>query len=289
MLPGNFAVPAADPVAVARALTHSFLQLARQMRTAPDTPARPFGCHRRRGFLRRCGACSAAFYAGPAAGSRNRSGSAWLTTRKMPPSSAVRPIWRCGSAMAALRTTIDGGLVLPGTGADADLAEAARAAGFVIDPADPRRRIKACVGRPACAGACADVRAVAARLTPRWAGSGLLHVSGCSKGCAAPFAAAITLVATSQEDRFDIVCDQRADGVPERAGVSLQDAIEWMTERQLSDERPADLHSRRCRDLRGILRHDPPRGRSLRLCAGRGTCGGARSSMPAAWSTSPVT
>src|SRR6202044_206504 len=107
----------------------------------------------------------------------------------------------------------------------AGLAEAAREKNFIVDPADPRRKIKACAGRPACPNALADVRAVATRLAPRWAGAGVLHVSGCVKGCAAPGGAAVTLVATGGEDRFDIVCDKRADALPERAGVSLPDAL----------------------------------------------------------------
>jgi precorrin-3B synthase len=239
VLPGNMAVPAADPVAMARALTQAFLSLA------PGLTPRPT---RLRGLLAAIGL--AAWRA--AAGLEGLDFTA-VVFEPRPGVGPLSPAFEIGLAYDAhtaaqlrraaalatrfgngwLRTTLDGSLVLLGTGDDhAGLAAAARAAGFITDPADPRRRIKACVGRPACASAGSDVRAIAAMLAPRWAGAGVLHVSGCAKGCAAPGGAAVTLVATGRQDRFDIVCDKRADGVPERAGVSLQDATEWMTERQ---------------------------------------------------------
>jgi precorrin-3B synthase len=239
VLPGNIVVPAADAVAMAQALTQAVLRLA------PRYAPRPM---RLRALLATIGA--AAFRA--AAGLEGHD----FTPVAFEPRPDVGPMrrafglglaydgqtavqLRCAAELATrfgngwLRTTHVGSVVLLGTGDDpAGLAAAARAAGFITDPADPRRRIKACVGRPGCASSGADVRAIAARLAPRWAGAGLLHVSGCAKGCAAPGGAAVTLVATAQENRFDIVCDKRANGVPDRAGVSLQDAIEWMTERQ---------------------------------------------------------
>jgi precorrin-3B synthase len=238
VLAGKVAVPAPDPVAVAQTLTRSFLQLARDLTPRPT---------RLRDLLATIGLetfCAAAGLRGqvfapatpqPSAFVGKLSGAfglglAYDTQTSAQLRRAADLALRFGNGW--LRTTIDGALVLLGTHDHTGLAEAARAAGFLTDPADPRRRVKACVGRPACANAGADVRAVAARLAPRWGGAGLLHVSGCAKGCAAPGGAAVTLVATAEEGRFDIVCDKRADGVPERAGVSLQDAIEWMTERQ---------------------------------------------------------
>jgi precorrin-3B synthase len=240
VLPGHVAVPAADPVVMAQALTEAFLRLA------PGLTPRPT---RLRGLLGAIGLAALRAAAG-----LEGQDFAPVAFEPRPGGGPLSPAFRLGLAYDAhtaaqlrraaelatrfgrgwLRTTLDGSLVLLlGTGDDhAGLAEAARAAGFITDPADPRRRVKACVGRPGCASSGADVRAIAAMLAPRWAKAGVLHVSGCTKGCAAPSGAAVTLVATAQEDRFDIVCDERADGVPERAGVSLQDAIEWMTERQ---------------------------------------------------------
>jgi precorrin-3B synthase len=235
VLPGYIAVPA-DPVVMAQALTEVFLRLA------PGLTPRPT---RLRGLLAAIGLaalCAAAGLEGqdfaqeprPNEGALSSAfglGLAYDAHSAAQLRRAAELATRFGNGW--LRTTLDASLVLLGTADDhAGLAEAARAAGFITDPADPRRRIKACVGRPSCARSGADVRAIAAMLAPRWAGAGMLHVSGCAKGCAAPGGAAVTLVATAQEDRFDIVCDKRADGVPERAGVSLQDALEWMTERQ---------------------------------------------------------
>jgi precorrin-3B synthase len=240
VLPGHVGVPAADPVAVARRLTHSFLRRAAALTPRPT---------RLRDLLAAIGPqvfCAAAGFDAPLVAPV--AGQSGAQTGPMPGAFGLGLAYDAqtpGQLRRAaelslsfgngwLRTTLERSLVLLGTGDDpAGLAEAARAAGFMLDPADPRQRIKACVGRPACASAGADVRAVAATLAPRWAAPGVLHVSGCAKGCAAPGGAAVTLVASAQTDRFDIVCDKRADGVPDRAGVSLQDAIDWMTERRL--------------------------------------------------------
>jgi len=65
-----------------------------------------------------------------------------------------------------------------------DVAALRRAASeWVIDPADPRLRITACIGSPGCGRATVPSRADAARLAASGAG-GPLHVSGCAKGCA---------------------------------------------------------------------------------------------------------
>lgn len=65
--------------------------------------------------------------------------------------------------------------------------------GFLTDPGDPRRRVFACAGRPACASARLDTHALAATLVPLLGGR-TLHVSGCPKGCAHPSKAGLTIV-----------------------------------------------------------------------------------------------
>jgi precorrin-3B synthase len=90
-------------------------------------------------------------------------------------------------------------LLLLGVAADsADaLASAAEGLGFIARAGDPRRRIAACPGLPACASGLIPARALAAaiaRLLPP--GRGTVHVSGCSKGCAHPAPAALTVVGT---------------------------------------------------------------------------------------------
>ena len=74
---------------------------------------------------------------------------------------------------------------------------AVRAAGFATEPDDPRMRVQACSGRPACRSAHADTRADAemiARLMADTGFSGTVHISGCAKGCASAAPAALTLV-----------------------------------------------------------------------------------------------
>ncbi|UOK69512.1 precorrin-3B synthase [Ancylobacter polymorphus] len=65
--------------------------------------------------------------------------------------------------------------------------------GFLTDAGDPRRRVFACAGRPACASARLDTHELAATLVPLLGGRDL-HVSGCPKGCAHPAKAALTIV-----------------------------------------------------------------------------------------------
>jgi precorrin-3B synthase len=88
---------------------------------------------------------------------------------------------------------------LPNTNAAQALSQSLPPATFIHDPADPRRRIAACVGAPACASATTSTRDDALALTPHVAnttGTGIvLHVSGCDKGCAHPAPAPLTLVA----------------------------------------------------------------------------------------------
>ncbi len=73
--------------------------------------------------------------------------------------------------------------------------------GFVTDANDPRRRIVACPGAPACASGLIAARSLAAEIAREvpLVGDGLaLHVSGCAKGCAHPAAAPLTIVGTAQ-------------------------------------------------------------------------------------------
>ena len=239
VLPGNVAVPAADPLATAQELTKGFLRRAAELAPRPTRLRDLLAAIGPEEFCAAAGLKAQVFVPpgrqpGAQVGPMPSAFGLGLTYETQTPDQLRRAAdlaERFGNGW--LRPTLERSLVVLGTGDDhAGLAAAARAAGFILDPADPRRRIKACVGRPSCASAWADVRAVAATLASRWIGPGELHVSGCVKGCAAPAGASVTLVATAQTDRFDIVCDKRADDLPDRTGVSLQDAIEWMTERQ---------------------------------------------------------
>jgi len=67
---------------------------------------------------------------------------------------------------------------------------------LITDADDPRLRVVACAGAPACPQACQDTRTLARRLAPCVPQGKLLHVSGCGKGCAHPSPADLTLSAT---------------------------------------------------------------------------------------------
>jgi len=67
--------------------------------------------------------------------------------------------------------------------------------GLITDPADPLLRVVACPGAPACPQALQPTRALARALAAQVPQGGLLHVSGCAKGCAHPGEASFTLVA----------------------------------------------------------------------------------------------
>ncbi len=73
-------------------------------------------------------------------------------------------------------------------------AEAPALPGLITDPADPMLRVVACTGAPGCVQALAPTRDLARALAPHV--PGLLHVSGCAKGCAHPGPAPLTLTAT---------------------------------------------------------------------------------------------
>ena len=83
-----------------------------------------------------------------------------------------------------------------------DLTAAAERLGFVVQAGDPRRRIAACPGAPACASGLIPARAIGSALhsTLEHAlgpGRGIaVHISGCPKGCAHPMPAALTVVGT---------------------------------------------------------------------------------------------
>lgn len=75
---------------------------------------------------------------------------------------------------------------------------------LITTPDDPRLRVIACTGAPACPQGLAATRDLARGLAPHIAPHQILHVSGCAKGCAHPGAAALTLVARAR-DRFDLI------------------------------------------------------------------------------------
>ncbi|TIL95715.1 MAG: precorrin-3B synthase [Mesorhizobium sp.] len=96
------------------------------------------------------------------------------------------------------------------------LQQAATALGFVTDAADPRTRIAACPGAPACASgriATRDIaETIAAENRDLLDASVTLHISGCAKGCAHPGPAALTLV--GGDNGAGLVVDGTAKALP---------------------------------------------------------------------------
>jgi precorrin-3B synthase len=107
----------------------------------------------------------------------------------------------------AVRPVLDRAMLLTGVSVlnAGGLLTAAERLGFVVHADDPRRRIAACPGAPACASGLIPARTLASAMVPILAPimkSGhngvAVHISGCAKGCAHPGPAALTLVGAPQ-------------------------------------------------------------------------------------------
>jgi precorrin-3B synthase len=120
---------------------------------------------------------------------------------------------RCGAASiqpAPGRALLTIGL---GAAATGEFVDSAAAEGFVVRPDDARRYVVACAGAPACRSAMLCTRQVAPAIAraarPFLDGSLTIHVSGCTKGCAHPGAAALTFIGPDR-----LVVHGRAGDVP---------------------------------------------------------------------------
>ncbi|TIR65907.1 MAG: precorrin-3B synthase, partial [Mesorhizobium sp.] len=100
--------------------------------------------------------------------------------------------------------------------ASASLQASASALGFITAPTDPRTRIAACPGAPACASGRIATRAIAEEIATEspdlFDASLTLHISGCAKGCAHPGPAGLTLV--GDENEAGLVVDGTAKTLP---------------------------------------------------------------------------
>ena len=130
-----------------------------------------------------------------------------------------------------LRVTPFRAFALPGVTDPAGLRVRVERLGLIASADDPRTRIEACPGAPACASASVPIRADAVRLAAL-ALPGTLHLSGCAKGCAHPATADITLV--GEAGRYAIVRHGRAGDAPEARGLSLADVENILTERPIA-------------------------------------------------------
>lgn len=86
--------------------------------------------------------------------------------------------------------------------------------GFVTAPTDPRTRIAACPGTPACASGRIATREIAETIAAENADilDFTLHVSGCAKGCAHPGPATLTIV--GGENGAGLVVNATAKALP---------------------------------------------------------------------------
>lgn len=96
--------------------------------------------------------------------------------------------------------------------ADAGLVDEVQTIGLITHPRDPRTRISACIGSEGCASGHIPARTVAARLALSLPDGGRLHVSGCTKGCAHPRGADVTLV--GRPDGYGLVISGTAGDTP---------------------------------------------------------------------------
>jgi precorrin-3B synthase len=124
--------------------------------------------------------------------------------------------------VATLRTTPWRALLLPGATDQQAIRAGGKKLGLITDPADRRRLIVACIGTPGCAAACVDVQADAMKLLDLRL-AGLVHVSGCAKGCAHPAPAPVTLVGDS--GRYNFIRNGSAAAAPLARGLTLRDAV----------------------------------------------------------------
>lgn len=103
------------------------------------------------------------------------------------------------------------------------LVEGARQApkitSLVTQANDARLRVAACTGAPGCLQAAAATRPLARALAPQVPVGSLLHVSGCSKGCAHP-QAALTLVATPAG--FNLIRHGKAASTPDVLAIPTE-------------------------------------------------------------------
>lgn len=121
------------------------------------------------------------------------------------------------ASKAALRITPWRMIFLPGPCEVPDFHEQEA---LLTNPQDPLLRVHACTGSPGCAQSTVPTRELARGLAGLVPDSGTLHVSGCSKGCAHPRPADITLV--GRAGRFDLVKHGAPWDDPMRCGIEPQ-------------------------------------------------------------------
>ncbi|KIC09791.1 precorrin-3B synthase [Leisingera sp. ANG-M1] len=91
--------------------------------------------------------------------------------------------------------------------------------GLILDATDPRLQVVACTGAPGCLQALSTTRDLARDLAPHVPAGTKLHISGCTKGCACPGTAPLTLTATAK-DEFSLIRHGTAADLPLKTRLS---------------------------------------------------------------------
>jgi len=117
--------------------------------------------------------------------------------------------------------------------AAAHLAAALPSDAFILAPTDPRRRVAACVGAPACQRATTNIREDARSLASLIPETQFLHLSGCTKGCAHPRPAPVTLV--GNKGRYDLIRAGAPSDSPVCKGLTLDEAAAYLREMAAND------------------------------------------------------
>lgn len=117
-----------------------------------------------------------------------------------------------GAGASGLRTSPGRALLILGLAPDAGsaLADALEQLGFIADPGDPRCRVVACAGAPICSSGEIPARQLAPEIATaaEHLKSGIIHISGCPKGCAHHGPAVLTVVGREGQ------CDLLLNGTP---------------------------------------------------------------------------
>ena len=99
-------------------------------------------------------------------------------------------------------------------------------ADLITVPNHPLLRVHACTGAPSCPQGSVATRLLARALAPALPKGATLHVSGCSKGCAHPVRADLTLV--GRDGRFDLVRDGAPWDEAHRRGILPAQAVDHL-------------------------------------------------------------
>lgn len=137
--------------------------------------------------------------------------------------------------LAPLRLTPWRSVLLEGIAGVERLTDAFALPDVITRADDVRLRAMACTGAPGCTQALAATRQLARSLAPLVRPGRILHVSGCTKGCAHP-GATLTLVASTAG--YNLIEHGTAASSPDHYGVSPAAIATYLEQRQQRQHAP---------------------------------------------------